>query len=77
MNTLLGHRQGTGETGFAAAQCPSILPEVSGYHPGGVACRKPLSLPLQHFYLEVMSSNPVNSKNFFGTKFNSIALMKG
>ena len=27
---------------------PSILPEVSGYHTGGMIWRKPLFLPLQH-----------------------------
>ena len=53
-----------------AAQCPSILPEVSGYHTGGVTWRKPISLPLQHTYLEVVGSNPETAKNFFCTKFN-------
>ena len=38
----------------------------------GLTWRKPLSLRLQHTYLEVMGSNPVTGKNFFGTKFNCL-----
>ena len=68
--TLWGHREGPGQRGLVAAQCPSILPEVSGYHTGGVTWRKPISLPLQHTYLEVVGSNPETAKNFFCTKFN-------
>ena len=37
---------------------------------GDVTRRKPLSLPLQHTYLEVVGSNPKTGKNFLGTKFN-------
>ena len=33
--------------------------------------RKPLSLPLQHTYLEVVGSNPETAENFFCTKFKS------
>ena len=31
---------------------------------------QPLSLPLQHTYLEAVGSNPMTGKNFFDTKFN-------
>ena len=67
---IWGHSYEPGERGFVAAQCPSTLPEVSGYHTGGVTWRKPLSLPLQHTYLKVVGSNPVTGKNFIGTTFN-------
>ena len=43
--TLWGYRKGPGERGLVAAQCPSIPPEVSGYHTGGVTWRKHLSNP--------------------------------
>ena len=33
---------------------------------------KPLSLLLQHTYLEDVVSNPVTGKNFFDTKFNCL-----
>ena len=41
----LGQRYMIGERGFAAAQCPSILPEVSGYLTGGVTTFLPSPLP--------------------------------
>ena len=37
---------------LTAAQWPSILPEVSGYHKGGMTWRKPLSLTLRGFKLQ-------------------------
>ena len=58
---------------FEAAQCPSILPELGGYHAGGMIWRKPLSLPIQHTYLEVVGSNPVTGKNFFWHKIKLLA----
>ena len=55
----LGAPLGAWREGLVAAQCPSILPEVSGYHTGGMTRRKPISLPLQHTYLEVVVKKPL------------------
>ena len=38
----------------------------------GLSWKIPLSLPIQHTYLEVLGSNPVSGKNFFSTKFNCL-----
>ena len=57
-----------GERGIAAATSLSILLEVSGYHTGGMTWRKPLSLPIQHTYLEVVGSNPVTNKKISAHK---------
>ena len=41
------------ERGFAAAQCPSILPEVSGYHLGDMSGKDYFLSPPLCTYLEV------------------------
>ena len=56
-------------------ECPSILPEVSGYHTWAMMWRKPLSLFLHHTYLDVVGSNPMPGKTFLAQ--NSIAGIKG
>ena len=65
-----GTIRGMEEGDLQLAHCPSILPEVSGYHTG-CDMEKTFSLPLQHTYLEVVGSSPVPGKKIISTKFNS------
>ena len=68
----LGTLLGAWREGLAAAQCPLYPTGDQCLLYRGVIWRKPLSLPLQHTYLEVVGSNPVTGENFFGPKFNCL-----
>ena len=72
----LGAPLGAWKEGICGSTMP-LYPTSGQWLPyRGLTWIKPLSLPLQHTYQEVVGSNPVNGTNILFWHKNSIACMK-